>query len=536
METLDGISQQVDAPDIPRSLPSDNSDGEDFRSRGRPMTQSTTVPTPADAIDIQGNLIGFNKDHQQLLFVAFPSQSAGRALLVAVHPELNDARDVLEDNAEAKRIVREGEDPLSLNTSGVNIVISFAGLTILGASELASFPSEFQQPMAARAGVLGDVDASAPANWVSPFTTPTNLHAMIIVAADQPDLLADRTSAVSGLIANAGCTVLGTQAGDVRPAPETGHEHFGFKDGISQPGIRGLTTSSKGGEPIAAGEFLIGYEDQDGNVSGSGGQPQPQPQPGQPGYPSPPVQPSPPLPPWARNGSFVVYRRLQQNVKAFQAFLASQPVPGLSPDQLGAKLLGRWPSGAPLEHVPGLSASVDPSVADPSVNDPNVLHDDHINNFDYQAADADGHLMPRAAHIRKSNPRDETPPGHDESDRHRILRRGIPYGPELDPNEPDYPGSGSVPPDQDRGLLFLCYQASILNGFEFIQTQWVNQPDFPQGGDGTDPIISQNQAAPTFNLPPSNPHVQLARWVTTTGGEYFFSPSISGIATLAAGG
>lgn len=179
------------------------------------------------------------------------------------------------------------------------------------------------------------------------------------------------------------------------------------------------------------------------------------------------------------------------------------------------------------------AGSLDPSTTDPSSEHPAVLSDKKINSFDYQERDADGRAVPRAAHIRKSYPRDQAQPGHDEANRHRILRRGIPYGPELQPTEPAYPGDGPVPDNQDRGLLFLCYQSSVSRGFEFIQTQWINNTDFPAAGDGNDPIASQNVASAPFGLPPTNPHLAIARWVVTTGGDYFFSPSVSAVAALA---
>src|SRR6201999_2121529 len=131
------------------------------------------------------------------------------------------------------------------------------------------------------------------------------------------------------------------QDGDVRPGDDRGHEHFGFKDGISQPGIAGLTNSSKTGQDeIAAGEFLVGYANQDGQVSGQEIPAQPIPS-GQPGYPGSTPEVAA-FPPWTKNGSFVVYRRLFQNVPAFTSFLESQAATlGLSADQLGAKLVGR---------------------------------------------------------------------------------------------------------------------------------------------------------------------------------------------------
>jgi Dyp-type peroxidase family len=223
-----------------------------------------------------------------------------------------------------------------------------------------------------------------------------------------------------------------------------------------------------------------------------------------------------------------VYRRLRQDVGGFISFVTSEAETlGITPDQLGAKLVGRWKTGAPLEHVPGEPPDLDTAAADPSNAHPNVLDANHINNFGYLEHDADGHLTPRAAHIRKAYPRDEPPPGAEEANRHRILRRGIVYGAEFDPSEPAY-GTDPVPADQDRGLLFLCYQSSIPRGFEFIQTSWANQPDFPQPGDGEDPIISQNVEHPPFTLPP-NTHLATNRWVTTTGGEYFFAPAISAL-------
>ncbi len=159
-----------------------------------------------------------------------------------------------------------------------------------------------------------------------------------------------------------------------------------------------------------------------------------------------------------------------------------------------------------------------------------MLNDDQINAFDYD--DADGSRVPRAAHIRKVNPRSSTPPGKAESNRHRILRRGIAYGPEFQPNEQPY-GQVPIGDDRDRGLLFLCYQSSLSRGFIFLQQTWANAADFPQPRDGEDPIISQALNERTFSLPPQTTHLTMQRWVTTTGGEFFFSPSITALKQLA---
>lgn len=496
--------------------------------------ESTKQPSAADRRDIQGNLVGFNKDFENLIFVGFPDADHGRAFLAALADEVTNAEDVLQINADYRRIViEEKEDPLTLVASEANVVLSAAGLAQIQAPGLDAFPAEFMAGMRERSSVLGDVGASSPDGWKEPFQNGGSpVHAMVIVAADTEELLNERVAVVTAAISSTGVTPLGTEEGRVRLGDQHGHEHFGFKDGISQPSIRGVTTSSKGGAVIAAGEFLIGYEDQDSHVSGTA-IPNP-PTPGSPGYN--PVAPTPPaqdLPPWTRNSSFVVYRRLRQDVQGFQTSMAQQaPIVGLTADQLGAKVVGRWPSGAPLERVPGEPKSLDTTAADPSFTDAKVTDNDHINNFGYEQHDSDGHLVPPAAHIRKAFPRDQANPGTAEANRHRIARRGIAYGPEFVPTEPAYPGSGPVPTEQDRGLLFICYQSSITQGFEFIQTQWANKPDFPIGGAGEDPIISQDAAEGTFALPPSDVHLTFQRWVMTTGGEYFISPSLSALRML----
>ena len=141
--------------------------------------------------------------------------------------------------------------------------------------------------------------------------------------------------------------------------------------------------------------------------------------------------------------------------------------------------------------------------------------------------------MPLAAHIRKAYPRDEDTPGGGEEDTqtHRLLRRGIPYGASLPRGD-----ESSSAADEDRGLLFLCYQTSIERQFEFVQARFVNDPDFPEPGAGQDPIITQDPATGSFTLPGGRQeHVALLqRFVTTTGGEYFFQPSRSALAALSA--
>lgn len=137
-------------------------------------------------------------------------------------------------------------------------------LALLEAADLAAFPAEFQEGMAGRAAHLGDVGRSDPARWVAPFTGGGEVHAVLVQAADDPGDLEARHLRLLALLSAHGVSVVGTQPGDTRPGDQAGHEHFGFKDGISQPSIQGFTTSSKGGASLPAGEFIIGYPDADG--------------------------------------------------------------------------------------------------------------------------------------------------------------------------------------------------------------------------------------------------------------------------------
>jgi len=152
------------------------------------MTMTPAEPTDRDRDDIQGNLAGFNKDHQRLLFVQFPDPEAGKSFLGALHPELTSAKDVLEFNHAYKlQVIEKGEDPLSLQSTGVNIALSFEGLSLITPDVLAAFPAEFQAGMRGSAATIGDVDESDPQNWLPPFAPGGVVHAIIMLAADTLD-------------------------------------------------------------------------------------------------------------------------------------------------------------------------------------------------------------------------------------------------------------------------------------------------------------------------------------------------------------
>ena len=476
-----------------------------------------------DLNDIQGNILaGFNKDFASFIAVQFPTAAAGRAWLAELAPQIAPAAEVSAFNAAFKAVTaRTGSAHAALAATWLNVAFTYPGLNALAvdAGALSQFAPEFRAGMAARAALLGDVGKSAPSQW--PAALRVQSHALVIVGADHS---ADRATAITqqkALAAKHGVKVVSVQNGAVR-ADKPGFEHFGYRDGISQPGIRGYTPVSDPANPnygkpgqdlVWPGEFLVGHPRQAGA--------------GKPVTAAGPIAAGGPS--WAKNGSFMVFRRLRQDVAGHRAFVKkTAKAIGMDEDLVGAKFVGRFKSGAPLEIVGNVTK-------DPGIGNPSLLTDAHINNFKY-GTDSAGTLVPLAAHIRKANPRNEAgnPGGLPAALTHRILRRGIPFGASLPVTTPVGDPSANPPFPNDRGLFFLCYQSSIARQFEFMQSHWANNPNFPTAGAGQDPISSQAALPGTFTLKGNRTnHVELmARFVLTTGGDYFFQPSVSALHTL----
>jgi Dyp-type peroxidase family len=212
-------------------------------------------------------------------------------------------------------------------------------------------------------------------------------------------------------------------------------------------------------------------------------------------------------------GSYFVFRKLEQNVKGFKkaekALASAMGLEGEDDERAGAMLVGRFEDGSPVT-LSSTAAMISSGV---------------LNNFDY-SDDGAGAKCPFHAHIRKSNPRG---PG----DKSRIMaRRGIPFGhrnvgTEVDPSLPQMP-SGGV------GLLFMSYQKHLASQFEFIQSTWVNNENFPFGNAGTDPLIGQDggtnkstgKFAKEYGNAISLEEHTFNNFIKMKGGEYFFTPSI----------
>jgi Dyp-type peroxidase family len=485
--------------------------------------------------NIHGNVLaGFNKDHQRLLFFRLGDAGRARAWLATIVDETATSEEVLTFNDLFRRArSRRGGERAAPQATWLNVALSYPGLAALGVAgaELSLFPDAFREGMADRAEILGDVDESAPSRWVGPFASSDDVHGLVILAADDPVALSRLARAHTQRMSAHGVHLVFDDVGQVR-ADQPGHEHFGFRDAVSQPGIRGLTRRQNpendeqgvpGQELLWPGEFVLGYPtqirtpDPDADEKGENQQPGP-------------ISRS--WPAWTADGSYLVFRRLRQDVAGFHQFLADAAADqGVTVEQFGAKLVGRYASGAPLERTEDARKGFDPSKADPSVKDPTILDARRVNDFEF-GDDEDGKLVPRAAHIRKAYPRDEKTPTGGEADTqtHRIIRRGIPYGESF---RKDAPAGSPAGADADRGLLFLGYQSSLVRQFEFVTSQWFNKVDHPERGDGHDPIISQAARTKRFTLPGGRPdHVTMNRFIFTTGGAYLFQPSISALRRL----
>lgn len=488
--------------------------------------------------NIQGNILaGFNKDLQSFLFLRLPEGPDARIWLASVVTEVATTSEVLAFNQLFKQLrARRGHETGTVEATWMNLALTHAGLRVLGVpeEELALFPQEFQDGLRAHAEALGHVGASAPDQWLDVFKND-DVHVILIVAADDQDDLDETALRYLDGMAQHGVSLLAKFDGRARQ-DEPGHEHFGFKDGVSQPGIADFTEPLQPGQDaIAPGEFVLGYEMQPPPPT-----PPAPPPVGQYGAPPPPVpEPDPSSgttsmagPPWTADGSFLVFERLRQDVKGFKDAVGLVALAqNRSPELVGAKLVGRHKSGCPLERIASLP-DAEASNDDLGISQPEILGPEHINDFEYEPDDADGHLVPRGAHIRKTYPRNEQTPGGGEADtqRHRLLRRGIAYGESYHEGAPvDSPANAAA----DRGLLFAAYQTSIARQFEVVQAQWVNGSDFPQPADGGDPILSENGA--TVKVPGFDPDSQTFQpFVMMTGGGYFFTPSISALTQLSA--
>jgi len=414
-----------------------------------------------------------------------PSPYVGTYLLLRID-DRGDGRELVR---RLHRVVTAAHSaPADSPDTSVTVAFTYTGLQALGVPQasLDSFAPEFREGMAARAAILGDTGESSPEHWEKPLGTG-EVH--IAVAALSPDPAVLRIAAERAWRAQEelpGVQIIWRQECYQLP---TGRTSFGFKDGIGQPTVEGSgrPPSNPRERPLKAGEILLGYPDETGEL---------------PPMPTPPVL--------GRNGTYVVFRKLHTKVAAYRQYLHARAVSRAEEALLGAKMVGRWPSGAPL--------ALAPTADDPALGQDARRH----NNFGY-ADDPRGLKCPVGAHARRANPRDAFDNDGSVNVRlHRMIRRGTSYGPPLPDDALDDDGL-------DRGIVFVFAGAHLKRQFEFVKTQWINDGVFIGAPEESDPLVVGAQAPTDFTIP----HVpirrrlrQLPSFVVTRGGEYCFAPGL----------
>jgi Dyp-type peroxidase family len=289
----------------------------------------------------------------------------------------------------------------------------------------------------------------------------------------------------------------------------TTKEHFGYTDGFGNPEFLGVEKDRQPGQgkmasgggwaPLATGELLLGYADEAGEL---------------------PVAPLPHL--LANNGTFMVYRKLHQNVATFRAYLRAKGAsfPG-GEEKLASKFIGRWRDGTPVELSP---ESPDPAIVQ-----------DKIRNVNFRfGKDLDGARCPIGAHVRRTNPRDAFGFNGQLVNRRRISRRGMPYGAYIPDDQP-------ARDDGEQGIVFMALNASLFRQFEFIQQQWIEYGNDARQGNDKDALMGNHGGGEKFVIQGTHdlqnpPYIcaDLPQFVELRGGDYFFLPSITALRMIAA--
>lgn len=451
----------------------------------------------------------------------------------------------------------DSPDKISKPKVTTNIAFSFSGLRALDLpmASLIGFPQEFIMGMKKRKDILGDDGSSAPENWDKIWNE--EVHVWLSINGMSLDVIEDRYQALMKLVEKkaSGVTLLTGHRGDdgeldlpyqdasvlYEKGKPIGKEHFGYTDGIGDPVFEGETDNptrvigrgkiGNNGEwtPLATGEFILGHPDEAQEY------------------------PHAPLPVvLSRNGTFMVYRKLHENVGSFNRFLnehsKNYPVEEESPEMkkelLAAKFSGRWrDNGAPVVKAPSVKSKAE---WDQRYNEASDAEKHRmLTDFTFDD-DIEGGKCPLSAHIRRINPRGSLDFGNKDAyetptalvNRRRILRRGLPYGRAKNPRS----NKGN------HGIIFMALNASIERQFEFVQQQWINYGnDFKQSNDKDVLLGNHSPTCPSKMVIPADPNPKqfeggppyfikdIPRLVETRGGEYFFIPSITALRMIAEG-
>lgn len=539
-----------------------------------------------DLRDIQGNIMRaygrFGYPHARYLLFHFRQAGAGRQMIADLLPHVTTAE--------------RWADPRAPQSSGkverppvtLNLALSWNGLAALAlpTETLSGFPPEFIDGMARRSHILSDVGLSKHDEWDPVWKNPlvhepgTEIHLLVTLNSRMnPDgspvaemeertdwlreigarkgikLLTGHNKDGSGDYQQAGAKLVKRSDGTMRT--DAG-EHFGFEDGIGNPVFagqypphveaarvkgRGKLMPDQTWQPLAAGEFLIGQIDESQELA---------------------VTTRPAR--FTFNGTFLAFRKLHERVATFRDYIDTQSRAyaewhGISQEEasliLRAKMVGRWPDGVPLMAAPNYAAyqnflrewsdisAIQAKTSGRTADERARLqaYQQTLIDFRYRD-DPDGTRCPIAAHIRRGNMRDMLDPrmtspnpktwdGSALTNRRRILRRGLPYGP-FDPEE----DTDKV----ERGVIFIAMCANLSRQFEFVLQQWVNYGMDLNLGNDSCPLLGPHNKRSKFMVP-ADPDDENGPWVMnaipqfveTRGGEYFFVPSLAALADISNG-
>ncbi len=476
-----------------------------------------SLPNSLPLEDIQGNILrGYRLPNVRHFVLGIRTPDAARRVLGALAGE---------GDTDSLRITSAASWDVKPRYC-LNIAFTFAGLQALGLpnATLQSFPEEFRGGAADSADALGDVGRSAPPNWLPGLRTgadaPPQIHILLSLYAIDRLTLEDLSTRLRHLFTSQDAiTEYSCQDGETLPA---GRVHFGYTDGLSQPHIEGSqppkSANPHGASP--AGDFLLGY-------AGS--------------YITYPLPQPDAL---GLNGTFCAYRILRQDAAGFETYLEqAAAAANLDKELVAAKMCGRWRSGVPL--------ALSPQSSQPEP----ALTRKQLNAFDYRPTlqfpdaveDWQGFHCPLGSHIRRANPRSDDVAGTvhttqvvngkalvtDSGNPHRIIRRGIPYGPAYDPAKPD----AAEEAGRERGLLLLVLCVSLRDQFEFLMTQWINGEIFAGATLPKDPLLGNiGDGEGQFHIPVQGQkpiHLQgFSRFIETRGAAYGFLPSLTALRYL----
>lgn len=452
-----------------------------------------------DATDIQGFVLrGYGQPFARYLFLEIVDGQRGRAFIGRLLDQITTG-----EKWDA------GKPEWTLN-----IAFTHKGLVNLNLPDasLLSFPVEFVQGMKARGTILSDTGKNAPEKW-DPLWRGGGIDVWLAVNANSKEALETQCARLQALLQDTGgAKIVGRQdAGALRINDAwSSKEHFGYTDGFGNPDFLGVERDTQPGQgklmadgswaPLATGELLLGYADEAGEL---------------------PVAPIPHL--LANNGTFMVYRKLHQNVATFRRYLEEKGrLYGGGKEKLASKFLGRWRDGTPVE-------------LSPDGPNPEIVKDKRRNvNFTF-GNDLDGTRCPIGAHVRRTNPRDGFGFNGRLVNRRRITRRGLPYGPYVPEDRP-------TEDSDEHGVIFMALNASLFRQFEFVQQQWVEYGNDARLGNDKDMLLGNHNGHDKHmiqgTVDPQNPPFVcggLPHFVELRGGDYFFLPSMTALRMIAAG-